>query len=292
VRLPTGESADCGIVKLELTHMLRVCSFESRRAEEMRSLIERQGAAATVVPSMREVPLESNSPVFAFAESLLAEKIDVVVFLTGVGARALLEAAATRFDREAVLAALRGVTVAVRGPKPSAVLREWQVPIAIRAEEPNTWRELLAAMAAADAIASKRIAVQEYGRPSIEFAQELTSRGAKVEQVPVYRWALPEDVEPLRAAIRDTIAGQFDVLLFTSAHQLECVLEVAGTLGRADGWVAAARKCVIGSIGPTASETIREHGLPVDVEVVPTRMGQLVIQALEAAPTILAAKRD
>jgi uroporphyrinogen-III synthase len=272
--------------------MLRVCSFESRRAEEMRSLIERQGAAATVVPSMREVPLESNSPVFAFAEALLAEKIDVVVFLTGVGARALVEAAATRFDREVVLAALRRVTVAVRGPKPSAVLREWQVPIAIRAEEPNTWRELLAAMAAAEAIASKRIAVQEYGRPSIEFAQELTSRGATVEQVPVYRWALPEDVEPLRAAIRETIAGQFDVLLFTSAHQLECVLEVAGTLGQGDGWVAAARQCVIGSIGPTASETIREHGLPVDVEAVPTRMGQLVIQTLEAAPTILAAKRD
>jgi uroporphyrinogen-III synthase len=258
----------------------------------MRSLIERQGAAATVVPSMREVPLESNSPVFAFAEALLAEEIDVVVFLTGVGARALLDTAATRFDREVVLAALRRVTVAVRGPKPSAVLREWQVPIAIRAEEPNTWRELLAAMAAADAIASKRIAVQEYGRPSIEFAQELTSRGATVEQVPVYRWALPEDVEPLRASICDTIAGQFDVLLFTSAHQLDCVLEVAGTLGQADGWVAAARKCVIGSIGPTASETIREHGLPVDVEAVPTRMGQLVIQALATAPTILAAKRD
>jgi uroporphyrinogen-III synthase len=271
-------------------HVLRVCSFESRRADEMRSLIERQGAAATVVLSMREVPLESNSPVFAFAESLLAEKIDVVVFLTGVGARALLEAAATRFDREAVLAALRQVTVAVRGPKPSAVLREWQVPIAIRAEEPNTWRELVAAMAGAGAIASKRIAVQEYGRPSTEFAQELTRRGATVKQVPVYRWALPEDVEPLRVAVRDTIAGKFDILLFTSAHQLECVLEVADNLAKAEAWRTAAARCVIGSIGPTASETIREHGLPVDVEAVPTRMGQLVIQTLGAAPTVLAGK--
>jgi uroporphyrinogen-III synthase len=271
-------------------HVLRICSFESRRADEMRSLIARQGAVATVVPSMREVPLESNSPVFAFAESLLAEKIDVVVFLTGVGARALVDAAATRFDREVVLAALRRVTVAVRGPKPSAVLREWQVPITIRAEEPNTWRELLTAMAAADAIESKRIAVQEYGRPSAEFAQELTRRGATVEQVPVYRWALPEDAEPLRAAIRDTIAGNFDVLLFTSAHQLDCVLEVAESLGEAEAWRAAARRCVVGSIGPTASETIREHGLPVDVEAVPTRMGQLVVQTLGAAPDLLAGK--
>jgi uroporphyrinogen-III synthase len=257
----------------------------------MRSLIERQGGLASVVPSMREVPLEANTHAFAFAESLLAGRFDVVVFLTGVGARALVDAAATRFDREAILQALRRVTVAVRGPKPSAVLREWQVPIAIRAVEPNTWRELLAALEEAEAIEGKRVAVQEYGRPSAEFARDLTRRGATVEQVPVYRWALPEDVEPLRAAVRDTIAGKFDVLLFTSAHQLECVLEVAETLRERDAWLAAARHCVIGSIGPTASETIREHGLPVDVEAVPTRMGQLVVQTLNAAPEILSAKR-
>jgi uroporphyrinogen-III synthase len=257
----------------------------------MRSLIERQGAVATVVPSMREVPLEANSHAFAFAESLLAGRFDVVVFLTGVGARTLLDAVATRFDREAILDALRRVTVAVRGPKPSAVLRERQVPIAVRAAEPNTWREVLVALEKAGSIRAKRVAVQEYGRPSAEFARELTSRGATVEQVPVYRWALPEDVEPLRTAVRDTIAGHFDVLLFTSAQQLECVLEVGESLGQRDEWLAAARHCVVGSIGPTASETIREHGLPVDVEAVPTRMGQLVLQTLSAAPDILSAKR-
>jgi uroporphyrinogen-III synthase len=256
----------------------------------MRSLIERQGASAFVAPSMREVPLESNTEVFAFAESLFANKIDVVVFLTGVGARALLEAIQTRFDRDAFLAALRRVAVAVRGPKPAAVLREWQVPIAVRAQEPNTWRELLAALEAAGSIESKRIVVQEYGRPNAEFAAELTRRGAIVEQIPVYRWALPEDIEPLRTAVRETIAGKFDVLLFTSAHQLECVLEVAESLGQAEAWLAAAMNCVVGSIGPTASQTIREHGLPVDVEATPTRMGQLVRQALEAAPGLLAGK--
>ena len=183
------------------------------------------------------------------------------------------------------------MTVAVRGPKPSVVLREWQVPIAIRAEEPNTWRELLTALAVAGEIVGKRIAVQEYGRPSTEFVQELRCLGATVEQVPVYRWALPEDVGPLQSAIRETIEGKFDVLLFTSAHQLECVLEVAGNLGQADAWLAAAKQCVVGSIGPTASETIREHGLPVDVEAAPTRMGQLVAQTLDAASILLADKR-
>jgi uroporphyrinogen-III synthase len=271
-------------------HVLRVCSFESRRKDEMRSLIERQGGSATVVPSMREVPLESNAQALTFAESLLQNRFDVVVFLTGVGAKTLLEAVETRIDRDTFLEALRRVTVAVRGPKPAAVLREWQVPIAVRAEEPNTWRELLAALAAAGAIASKRIAVQEYGRPNNEFAAELVRCGAHVAQIPVYRWALPEDIEPLRSAVHDTIVGHFDVLLFTSAHQLECVLEVAENLGQADAWLSAARRCVIGSIGPTSSQTIREHGLPVDVEAAPTRMGQLVRQTLVAAPTLIAGK--
>jgi uroporphyrinogen-III synthase len=269
---------------------LRVCSFESRRKDEMRSLIERQGGSATVVPSMREVPLESNAQAITFAESLLQNQFDMVVFLTGVGAKTLLEAVDTRISRDTFFEALRRVTIAVRGPKPAAVLREWQVPIAVRAEEPNTWRELLAAMAAARAIASKRIAVQEYGRPNNEFASELARRGAQVSQIPAYRWALPEDIEPLRRAVHDTIAGQFDVLLFTSAHQLDCVFEVAESLGQADAWRCAARHCVIGSIGPTASQTIREQGLPVDVEAMPTRMGQLVRQTLEAAPTLIAGK--
>jgi uroporphyrinogen-III synthase len=269
---------------------LRVCSFESRRRDEMRSLIERHGALATVVPSMREAPLDSNTAVFAFAESLLAGRVDVVVFLTGVGARMLLEVAETRFNRDDLLDAMRRTTIAIRGPKPAAVLREWAVTFAIRAAEPNTWRELVSALDAAGAIAGKRMAVQEYGRANPEFYDDLRSRGAVVDPVPVYRWMLPEDTAPLRAAIGDTIAGNFDVLLFTSAHQVDCVLEVADNDGRREAWLQAARACVIASIGPTASETLGESGLPVDVEANPTRMGQLVRAAIEAAPAILKAK--
>jgi uroporphyrinogen-III synthase len=256
----------------------------------MRSLIERHGATATVVPSMREAALESNTAVFAFAESLLAGRFDVLVFLTGVGARMLVEVAETRFDRDALLEAMRRTTVAVRGPKPVAVLREWSVPIAIRAAEPNTWRELIEALASAGAIDGRRIAVQEYGRANSELYAELTRRGASVEPVPVYRWILPEDVTPLRAAIDDTIAGNFDILVFTSAHQVDSVLEVADRDGKKEAWLQAARRCEIASIGPTASETLRDSGLPVDVEANPTRMGQLVRAAIEAAPAILKAK--
>ena len=48
--------------------------------------------------------------------------------------------------REPFLAALRRTRVIVRGPKPAAVLRELDVPVWANAPEPNTWRELMAAV--------------------------------------------------------------------------------------------------------------------------------------------------
>jgi uroporphyrinogen-III synthase len=270
--------------------VLRVCSFETRRAEEMRSLIERHGGVATVVPSMREVPLESQQAAFAFAESLLNGGVDLVVFLTGVGARVLLEAVQSKYDRERFLEALRTVKVAVRGPKPTAVLREWKVPIHVRAPEPNTWRDLFEAIVLHLDPAGKRIAVQEYGRPTDDLYRALLERGADVTPVPVYRWALPEHVEPLERAIDETIAGRFDVLMFTSAHQLENVLQVARARGLERAWIEAANARAIASIGPMASEALREGGLSVDIEASPTKMGSLVRTALAEAPAVLAAK--
>jgi len=270
---------------------MRVCSFESRRAAEMRSLIERHGGEATVAPSMREVPLSDNAAAFTFADELFAGRIDLVVFMTGVGARALLEAVETRHDRAQFLQALDRASIAVRGPKPLAVLREWNVHVDARAPEPNTWRELLTELDARFDLAGLRTAVQEYGQPSHDFYAELQRRGARVQRVPVYQWALPLDLGPLNDAVRATIDGRFDVLLFTSAQQVANVLEAANSLGRRDGWIEAAGRSVVGSIGPTCSEALREAGLAADLEAFPPKMGQLVREALSRGPAILAAKR-
>ncbi len=270
---------------------LRVCSFESRRSPEMQSLLERYGCEATIAPSMREVPLDEHAAVFHFVEELRAGRIGVVVFMTGVGARALLAAVETRFPKEDLFRWLDGVTVVVRGPKPVAVLREWGVRIDHRAPEPNTWRELLQTLDEFVPLTGKCVAVQEYGVPNAEFYAALSSRGATILTVPVYRWEFPEDPEPLRTAVHDTIAGKFDVLMLTSANQLHNVIKMADAEGVREAWLAHAAKCVIASIGPTASETIQSYGLPVDIEPAHGKMGTLVRETSERAPTILASKR-
>src|SRR5262245_34765877 len=99
---------------------LRVCAFESRKGQELRLLLERQGALVTIAPSMREAPLEQHPQVFAFAEQLFAGQIDIVILLTGVGTRALAQALDVKYDRAELLGALQNCTIVVRGPKPAS----------------------------------------------------------------------------------------------------------------------------------------------------------------------------
>ena len=260
----------------------RICSFESRRAAEMSRLIEKMGGQPTVAPSMQEVPLKNNPAVFEFADQLFAGAIQCIVFMTGVGAKALLDVIETKYSRDDFLDCLRKTTVMIRGPKPAVVLKDWNVPYTVGAPELNTWCELIAEIDRSDIqLAGQTVAVQEYGIANDEFYDALREREATVLPVTVYRWTLPDDTGPLEAAIRATIAGEFDALVVTSANQVRNVLAVAEKLGQRDAWLSAAKECVVASVGPTCSITIRDEGLSVDYEASPPKMGPLVRGTIE-----------
>lgn len=276
-----------------MTQPLRVCSFESRKAAEIESLLERHGATPTVVPSMREISLGITNEIQAFVDRLRDNSIDVVVFLTGVGAEALAQSIESQVTSEELRELLDARKIVVRGPKPFAVLRKWNVHIDARADEPNTWKELIPELlkvaGANQRLEGVRIAVQEYGVPAAEFYERLNELGADALAVPVYRWALPECLDQLQETVRRTIAGDFDVIMITTAQQLVHVLQVAENAGVKQEWLAAARRCLISSIGPTASHRIRESGLPVDFEPSHPHMGHLVRETIKAAAELLPA---
>jgi uroporphyrinogen-III synthase len=270
--------------------VLRVVGFESRRAEEMATLVRRHGGAPLIAPSMREVPLAEQAEARDFARALAAGAVDVVILLTGVGTRALAEAAAPILPRAAFAAALGGTRLVARGPKPVAALRELGLTPTLVIPEPNTWREVLAGLDAHLPVAGRRVAVQEYGVANPELLAGLAARGAEVRRVPVYRWALPEDLGPLRAAIERIVAGDVDVALFTSATQVQHVGAVAAE-ARRDALIAGLAATVVGSVGPVCSEALRAAGVAVDVEPTHPKMGPLVAETLRAAPALLARKR-
>lgn len=273
---------------------LRVAAFESRMAEEMVRLITRYGGRPLVAPSMREVPLQDNREVLAFGESLLAGQYDLVVLLTGVGTRTMVNVLKTRHSLDSIKAALARTTLVARGPKPIAALKELGLAAAIAVPEPNTWRDLVAALDAShrvNALNGCRIAVQEYGVSNTDLLQTLKDSGAVVTPVPVYRWALPEDTGPLRKAVEALISGQVNVVLITNAVQVDHALQVAEGAHSREAFRQAMQHLVVASIGEIASERLRSYNLPVDLEPSRPKMGALVKEASEKAPGLLAKKR-
>jgi uroporphyrinogen-III synthase len=273
---------------------LRVLSLESRRAVEVAKLIRTYGGEPFVVPAMREVPLHSNRQALAFADDLLAKKVDLVIFLTGVGVRALLDIVQTKHDREQFLSALRAVKVVARGPKPVAALRDLRVPVVATAAEPSTWREMMTSLNTefGDSLQTMRVAVQEYGASNPELLAELTERCAEVIKVPVYQWALPGDLGPLREAVHSVANGRVDVVLFMTAVQVIHLFQVAEEMGLRDELSAGLHALVVVSIGPTTSEELAHYGITPDFEPSRPKMGFIVNEAAQYAGKILEQKRN
>jgi uroporphyrinogen-III synthase len=273
---------------------LRVLSLESRRAKEVAKLIKTYGGEPFVVPAMREVPLETNVQALEFAERLMAGEFDLVVCMTGVGVRALVEIAATKYPREEFLAALRRVRVVARGPKPQAVLRELNVPINVIAQEPSTWRELLQALDAeyGKELQGFRVALQEYGASNPELLAALSERCQSVTKVPVYQWALPEDLRPLRECVLGIANGSVDVLLFMTAVQVIHLFQIAEQMGCVEELRAGMESMVVISIGPTTSEELAQYGIKPDFEPSHPKMGFLVNEAAQYAGKLLKQKRN
>jgi uroporphyrinogen-III synthase len=273
---------------------IRVLSLESRRSEEAGRLIRTYGGEPIAAPAMREIPLNSDGPVIEFAQALEAGAFDLVVFTTGVGVHSLIKTVSEHMDRETFLSALRSLKIAARGPKSSSALRALGIPVTVAAAEPFTWRSLMRAMEATfgGALAGMRIAIQEYGAANPEFLAALAEKGASITRVPVYQWALPENVEPLREAIKALSQGRVDVALFMNAAQVAHLFVMADRMESTDALRDGLRSTVIASIGPSTTEGLSLYGLAPDFEPSQSKMGFLIKEAAENAARLLKQKRS
>jgi uroporphyrinogen decarboxylase len=262
---------------------LRVAAFESRRASEMTSLIERFGGVASVSPSMREVAIAENREAIDFAHRVMTGGIDIIVFMTGVGIRHLMAEVERHVDRQRLLAAISDITTIVRGPKPVAALKELGLQPTYRAPEPNTWREVLSTIDRNVNVGQQTVGLQEYGQPNASLVAGLEARGAHVHCLKVYRWDLPLDLGPLESNVRALAGGDIDVAMFTSSHQVVNMLRMAEELQLTAQLRQGISRAIIASIGPTTTETLHELDFRVDVEPQHSKMGQLVAAAADRA---------
>ncbi len=271
-----------------------VAAFESRMADHMATLISRHGGTPLVGPSMQEIPLENNPEALDFADHLMAGSIDMVILLTGVGTRTLVDVWKTRFSLENITHALTRTTLVARGPKPIAALKELGLKPHLVVPEPNTWKDILQTLDTFKpaGLSGLQIAIQEYGIPNKELVEGLTKRGAQVTNVPVYRWALPDNVEPLKHALRSILDGNVAVVLFTSAAQVDHVVEMLHATNELEPFRHALEKTMVASIGPITTQRLRHHHFPVDFEPSHSKIGILVKEASAHVGGILNQKQN
>ncbi|HET9846746.1 MAG TPA: four helix bundle protein [Nitrospira sp.] len=264
-------------------HGLRVLSFESRMGAEMARLIQRHNGLPLVVPAMREIPipLQDNSAVFRFGVKLILNQLDILILMTGVGTKALLEILQSRYPLAEIIDALKKTIIVTRGPKPLAVLKTFGVEANITVPEPNTWHDVIATLDYYRPVQGLKIAIQEYGVSKPDMIEDLQKRGAEVFSVPVYRWALPEDTAPLQSAIAEVLNGTIDGMLITNAAQIDHVMQLAEQEKKTELFRERCRNIVVASIGPTASEGLKHYDLPVDFEPSHPKMGVLVKELSE-----------
>ncbi len=253
----------------------RIAILESRFSEHFAGLLEKRGAVVLRAPALAEEPDLDPESIRRLVEQWEQQPYALVVFQTGVGTRALFEAADRLGLWERLRTLLDACAVAARGPKPTAVLRGRAVRIDLAAEEPYTTREILKLLARRP-LAGKRVLVQRYGDTNAGLDEGLQAMGACVVEVPVYRWALPADISRLRQLIDALGRREVDAAVFTSASQVRNLFAVADQAGRSGALRSDLNTVLIASIGPVCSEALREAGVRVEVEASPPKLGPLV----------------
>lgn len=268
---------------------LRVLSLESRRAKEIEGFIQRLGGDAFVAPSVAERPIENIGVAASIVAQLESGAFDLLVCMTGTGLAFLKDLVEVEMPVERLAEALRKITIVSRGPKPVPLLRSMNVPVHVVVPEPNTWREIVVAV---ESRSERRIAVQEYGRPNLQMNAALEALGAHVTPLVLYRWTLPDDIEPLREAARRLAFGQVDSMIFTSSIQLDHLLEIAREAELEDQVYDALRyEVAVASVGPVMTEALEAHGIAADIVPKHPKMASLVKAAAEESADVLRRKR-
>lgn len=258
-----------------------VAILETRTGAHLGELIARRGGIPMLAPALEEVPDVDLNAVDALLAQWRINPFTVVIFQTGVGTRALFQAAdaaglTTEFKQH-----LSSCVVVVRGPKPIGELNARNVRIDIRAATPFTTEAVLAALSGMP-MHEARVLVQRYGAANRVLCEELQKRGASVQEIATYRWALPSDIRPLKELLEALARSGVDAVVFTSAVQIHNLYAVAEQTGHASDLADRLSRLVIASIGPVCSRALREHGITPSFEANPPKLGPLVAALDEA----------
>jgi len=231
-----------------------------RRRDELAGLLESRGARVVLAPALRIVPIADDAELRAATRACLETPPDVVLVNTGIGMRGWLEAAEGWGLAEPLRTVLSRAYLVARGPKAraaihSAGLRDQWSP------EGEGYEEVVDHLRARG-IGGLTVAMQLHGESQPEYTEALRAAGARVIELPVYRWAPPTDEAPLHRLVDLITARLVDAVTFTSAPAVGALLRAAGQ--DQEPLLEALRTDVLAAcVGPVTATPLRRYDVPV-----------------------------
>jgi uroporphyrinogen-III synthase len=251
-----------------------------RRRDELAGLLESRGARVVSAPALRIVPIADDAELRSATRACLETPPDIVLVNTGIGMRGWLEAAEGWGLAEPLRAVLSRAYLVARGPKARAAVRsaglrdQWS-------PEGESYEEVVDHLRDRG-IAGLTVAMQLHGESQPEYTEALRGAGARVIEVPVYRWAPPVDQAPLHRLV-DLIMGRLvDAVTFTSAPAVGALLRAAGP--NTETLLEALRTDVLPAcVGPVTAAPLRSLDVPV-VTPARARLSALVRTIVDELP--------
>jgi len=254
--------------------------FETRRQREFSAMFAARGAQVISCPLIFPESHGVEESVRQFIEDTLAGRFAVVIFYTGIGILAVLEAAQQLGRYDAFKDVLSRMTVVARGPKGKGALKRHNLTPNSLAEPPTTAG--LVKLIEGLEVKGKCVAVALAGdQASSALAEAVERGGGEIYQFAPYRYHLPDDLSEIESFVRRVIAGEISLLAFTTPPQVTILLETAEKLGLGQMLLEAMnRSAIVAAVGTVTAGTLARYG--VTVSVCPSEDDQTMMGLVEA----------
>jgi len=222
-----------------------------RQASTLARLLSDEGAIPVELPSIEIDPIEDREAVDAAIETLRTGGYAWCGFTSANAVELFFEQLAERgLDSRAFASA----KIAAIGPATARALEE----LGLRADVVPAEYVAEAVVEAMRILVSPgdRVLLPRAESARAELVSGLEALGATVDEVPIYRAAVPSEASPeVLAELRE---GRIDVVTFTSSSTVRNLVAMLGDS-------SALERPLIACIGPITTKTAREAGLRVDV---------------------------
>ncbi|MCP1529914.1 uroporphyrinogen-III synthase [Bacillus pumilus] len=247
----------------------------TRKTEEMRTLVEKQGGQA-VIRSLQGTVFLAKEELKPGIETFVKKGADWVILTTGVGTDTLIESAEELHLGEEFMHILSNAQIASRGYKTYAALKKRGIQPDV-SDEDGTVSDLISKLEGKE-FQGKRVMVQLHGENAPALMKFLHDKGADVLPLLPYQHTPPEP-EAAETLLQEMKDGKVQAVCFTTAVQVHAFFTLAAKWGRKEELQALFEQQVLAvAVGKVTAEALKEEGIDRILAPSLERMGAMIME--------------